>query len=260
MEKKRMMHVGICAGDIGGYVLLPGSPERAEALSHFLSDVREVAWFREYRTFTGFLEGQRVSITSTGIGGPSMAIAVEELHECGAHTVIRVGTCTSVSASVHTCDVVLPNGAVRMEGVSDHYSHPEYPAIPDMDVLAALEEAAAAQGRSYHVGVDITKACFSTQYDAEYRPWGQELKARWAAYEAGGALCADMGCAPMFIAASAQDVRSGAVLAVTCERGQRPIYQCDVPPECEKISCETAVEGLRRLIREDASRGVYHEN
>ena len=260
MEKKKMMHVGISAGDIGGYVLLPSSPERAEALSHFLDDVQQVAWFREYRTFTGFLEGERVSITSTGMGGPSMTIAVEELHECGAHTVIRVGTCTSASAKVHTCDVVLPNGAVRMEGVADHYAHPEYPAVPDMDVLASLEDAAKAQGRTYHVGIDITKACFSTQYDAEERPWGRDLKARWDAYEAGGALSADMGCAPMFIAASAQNVRAGAVLAVTCERGQRPIYRCDVPAACEQITCETAVEGLRRLIREDRSRGAACEN
>ena len=112
-EKKRMMHLGISEGEIGGYVLLPSSPERAELLSHYLEDCTQVAYFREYKTFTGKLDGVTVSITSTGMGGPSMAIAVEELHECGAHTLIRVGTCESTSEKVHVGDLVLPNFSVR---------------------------------------------------------------------------------------------------------------------------------------------------
>ena len=147
---KRMMHVGLCAGDVGGYVLLPGSPERAVRLAFYLEDPKEMAYFREYQTFTGLLEGERVSITSTGMGGPSVAIAVEELRECGAHTMIRVGTCQSTSPKVHKGELVLPNGAVRMEGVANHYAPLEYPAVPDMDVLAALEAAARAGGRPYH--------------------------------------------------------------------------------------------------------------
>ena len=254
MEKKKMMHISIANGDIGGYVLLPGSPERAEMLSHYLDDVHEVAWFREYRTFTGFLDGERVSITSTGMGGPSMAIAVEELHECGAHTVIRVGTCTSTSDHVHACDLVLPNGAVRMEKVAEYYSSPEYPAVPDMDVLAALEEAAVAGKKPHHIGVNISKACFSTQYMGQDRPWGSELRQRWQAYEAGGALSADMSCATLFVAASAEQMRAGAVLAVTTERNQRPVYQCDIPQECETLACDAAVAGLRCLIRADRRR------
>lgn len=252
---KRMMHVGLCAGDVGGYVLLPGSPERAVRLASYLEDPREMAYFREYQTFTGLLEGERVSITSTGMGGPSVAIAVEELRECGAHTMVRVGTCQSTSPKVHKGELVLPNGAVRMEGVGNHYAPLEYPAVPDMDVLAALEAAAQAGGRPYHIGVDITKACFSTQFAAAGRPMGYELTKRWEAYEAGGALCADMGCAPLFVAAGSMGVRAGAALAVTCDRGAYSDDWNDWPEECETLVCDVAVEGLRELIRWDrASR------
>lgn len=252
---KRMMHVGLCAGDVGGYVLLPGSPERAVRLASYLEDPKEMAYFREYQTFTGLLEGERVSITSTGMGGPSVAIAVEELRECGAHTMIRVGTCQSTSPKVHKGELVLPNGAVRMEGVANHYAPLEYPAVPDMDVLAALEAATRAGGRPYHIGVDITKACFSTQFAAAGRPMGYELTKRWEAYEAGGALCADMGCAPLFVAAGSMGVRAGAALAVTCDRGAYSDDWNDWPEECETLVCDVAVEGLRELIRRDrASR------
>lgn len=252
---KRMMHVGLCAGDVGGYVLLPGSPERAVRLASYLEDPKEMAYFREYQTFTGLLEGERVSITSTGMGGPSVAIAVEELRECGAHTMIRVGTCQSTSPKVHKGELVLPNGAVRMEGVANHYAPLEYPAVPDMDVLAALEAVARAGGRPYHIGVDITKACFSTQFAAAGRPMGYELTKRWEAYEAGGALSADMGCAPLFVAAGSMGVRAGAALAVTCDRGAYSDDWNDWPEECETLVCDVAVEGLRELIRWDrASR------
>ena len=249
--EKRMMHLGLKVGEIGGYVLLPGSPERAELLAGYLEDPREMAYFREFRTFTGTVDGVRVSVTSTGMGGPSMAIAVEELRECGAHTLIRVGTCESTSPLARVGDVILPNGAVRMEGVADHYLPREYPAVPDMEVLEALADAAKADGRSYRVGVDITKACFSTQYAGFRRPMGWELQRRWEAYEAGGALCADMGCAPLFAAASSLGMRAGAVLAISCDRDAYSDDERAWPAECEQLACEAALSGLRRLIAHD---------
>ena len=257
-ERKKMMHVGLYAGDIGGYVLLPGSPERAVQLAGLLEDAREVAYNREYQTFTGLLDGVRVSVTSTGMGGPSMAIAVEELHECGAHTLIRVGTCESVSERVHVGELALPNGAVRMEGVADHYAPKAYPAVPDMDVLAALEQGVRSLDVPFHVGVDITKACFSTQYAAAKRPMGYELARRWEAYEAGGALCADMGCAPLFVSAGAMGVRSAAVLAVSCERGAWSDDRRDWPQDCERLACEAAIAGLRQLIALDRAAGMAY--
>ena len=250
-EKKKMMHIGLYKGDIGEYVLLPGSPERAERLSHMLEDATEVAYNREYRTYTGKLDGIAVSVTSTGMGGPSTAIAVEELRECGAHTIIRVGTCESLSNSVHVGQVVLPNGAVRMEGVANHYSPPEFPAVPDMEVLAALEAAAREVNAVFHIGIAVTKAVFSSQYAAQERPICHSLKERWYAYRSAGALCAEMGCAPMFTAAGSLQMRAAAVLGVAFENDRYSDDAADWNEDCEEIACRVAVEAVRKLINHE---------
>lgn len=256
-QGKKMMHVGIRAGEIGGYVLLPSSPERAEMIAACLDHAQEVAYNREYRTFTGMLAGERVSVTSTGMGGPSVGIAVEELRECGAHTMIRVGTCESASPRVKAGQLVLPNGAVRMEGVARHYLPEEYPAVPDMDVLDCLREAAEASQESAHIGIVITKACFSTQYPAPGRPMSRILREKWSAYVDGGALCGEMGCAPMFIIGGTLRIRTAAVLGVSCDDGQYSDDLADWPEDCEKRAIRTAVEGLRRLIEKD--KGEKHQ-
>lgn len=250
MEEKKTMHLAIRKGDVGGYVLLPGSPERAQMLAGYLENVKDVAYFREYHTFTGMLDGVPVSVTSSGMGGPSVAIAVEELKECGAHTIVRVGTCESLQPGVNVGAAVLPNGAVRMEGVAQQYSPLEYPAVPDMTVLAALEAAAVKENIPFHIGVDVTKACFSSQYFPNKPPF-TETAMKWEAYRAGNALCADMGCAPFFASAGAVGVRAGAVLGVAFEDNR---YNDDLacwPAVSEEVSCRIAVEALRILIAED---------
>lgn len=249
-EQKKMMHLAIRNGEVGGYVLMPGSPERAEALSAYLDDAVDVAYNREFHTFTGYLDGTRVSITSSGMGGPSVAIAVEELRECGAHTIIRVGTCGSMQPVVQVGQIVLPNGAVRMEGVAQQYAPIEYPAVPDMKILTALEEAASLERIPFKIGVNVTKACFSTQYLAAQRP-NPVIAQRWEGYRRGGALCADMGCAPFFVAASSLGVRAGAVLGVAFNDNE---YNDDFtawPVVCEELACRTAIAALRILIREE---------
>lgn len=250
MEEKKTMHLAIRKGDVGGYVLLPGSPERAEMLAAYLDDVKDVAYFREYHTFTGKLDGVLVSVTSSGMGGPSVAIAVEELKECGAHTIIRVGTCESLNAAVRVGEVVIPNGSVRMEGVAQQYSPVEYPAVPDMTVLQALAEAASQEQIPFHIGVDVTKACFSSQYFPKKPPF-METAMKWEAYRAGNALCADMGCAPFFASAGAVRVRAGAVLGVAFEDA---CYNDDLaawPEISEKLACRTAVAAMKALIGRD---------
>ena len=132
---KRMMHISLVAGDTAPLVLLPGSPERAERIASHFDDCEEKAYHREYRTFTGTLGGKPISVCSTGIGGPSMAIAVEELVQVGSKSFLRVGTGLSVSEDVKRGDLVLAQGAVRMEGVAEQYLPPEYPAVSDPYLL-----------------------------------------------------------------------------------------------------------------------------
>ena len=137
-SRKRQMHIGLNQGEVGGYCLLPGDPGRCEHIASFLDDSELVAHNREFVTYTGTLCGERVSVCSTGIGGPSTAIAVEELAACGAHTFLRVGTCGGIDLAVMGGDLVVATGAVRQEGTTLHYMPLEYPAVADFDVVDAL--------------------------------------------------------------------------------------------------------------------------
>src|SRR6266568_6794922 len=150
-EKK--YHVGLGPGDVGDYVLVPGDPFRTPLVAKHLDGAREVAFSREYRTFTGSVDGVPVSTMSTGMGGPSVAIGVEELAELGVHTFLRVGTCGAAQPEIKMGDLVIAIGSVRSEGTPDGYVPKEYPAIASLHVTNALVEAATTAGVPYHVGV-----------------------------------------------------------------------------------------------------------
>ncbi len=255
MEQQKMMHVGFCAGDVGRYVFLPGSPERSEKISKYFDNPREVARNREFLTFSGTLDGVSVSVTSTGIGGPSTAIAVEALHQCGADTMIRVGTSASVSMKVEKGDVVIPNGAVRMEGVGNHYLPLEFPAVPDFELLKALEASAIQLGYRYNIGVSITKASFYTQNHPETKPVGYELINKWHAYEMGGATSTCMECAPLFIVGASLGIRTAAVLVSATNYKNYSNDQKNYPADLEHRAIETAMEAMRVIIRRDQASG-----
>src|SRR5258708_25780230 len=155
-EKK--YHVGVAKGEVGDYVLVPGDPGRVPAIARYLDGAKEVAFSREYRTFTGSLDGVPVSAISSGMGGPSVAIGVEELAELGVHTFLRVGTCGAAQPEIKIGDLVIAIGSVRSEGTPDRYVPNEYPAIASLDVTNAPVEAAEAEGVPSHVGVIPTLA------------------------------------------------------------------------------------------------------
>ena len=146
-------HLQIRPGDVGRYVILPGDPKRCEKIAKHFEDAKLVADSREFVTYTGYLEGEKVSVTSTGIGGPSASIAMEELVQCGADTFVRVGTCGGIDLDVKGGDIVIATGAVRMEGTSREYAPIEYPAVADLEVANALVAAAKELGFTYHTGV-----------------------------------------------------------------------------------------------------------
>lgn len=251
MENYKMMHLGIQKGEVGSYVFLPGSPERSEKISKYLDNPVEIARNREFLTYTGMLEGVPVSVTSTGIGGPSAAIAVEELFQCGAHTMIRIGTCASTSPKVEIGDVVIPNGAIRMEGVGQHYLPIEFPAVPDFSLLKELEAAAIKLGYRYNVGVSITKASFYTQKDPESKPVGYKLVNKWTAYEAGGATSTSMESAPIFLVGACLGIRIATVMVSATNYKNYSNNNKDYPREVEHRAIETGIEAMRAVIRKD---------
>lgn len=248
---KKMMHIGLEPGEVGRYVFLPGSPERTEKIAAYFDNPKEIAYNREFRTFVGELDGVKVAVTSTGIGGPSAAIAVEELHQCGADTMLRVGTCASTSEKVSLGDVVIPNGAVRMEGVSTHYLPIEYPAVPDFQVVKAVEQAAQKLEFPYNVGVTITKASFYTQTTPETKPVGPELVYKWQAYEKGGATSTSMECSVLFCVGASLGIRTSSVMISATNFGGYSNDADDYPSGWEERAIEVGIEAMKIMIRKD---------
>ena len=167
-------HIGVGKGDVGEYVILPGDPKRCEKIAKYFDDAKLVGDSREFVTYTGYLNGTKISVTSTGIGGPSASIALEELVKCGAKTFIRVGTCGGMDIDVMGGDLVIATGAIRFEGTSKEYAPIEFPAVADLDVVNALVKAAKESGKRYHTGIVQCKDSFYGQHRPETLPNSHE--------------------------------------------------------------------------------------
>ena len=248
---KKMMHIGLEKGQIGQYVFLTGSPEQTEKIAAYFDNPKEIAYNREFRTFVGQLDGIDVAVTSTGIGGPSVAIAVEELYQCGADTMMCVGTCTSVSPKVSVGDVVIPNGAVKMEGVSGHYLPVEFPSVPDFQMLKAIEQAAINLELPYNVGITITKASFYTQTSPRTKPVGSELIDKWESYKKGGAISSSMESAPLFAVGASLGIRTSCVMVSVTNYESGKIKEGAEMVNVEDRAIRTAIEAMRIIIKKD---------
>ena len=247
-------HIRCKEGDVGGYCILPGDPGRCEAIAAQFDDARLVSQNREYTVYTGVLLGEKVSVCSTGIGGPSAAIAMEELIHIGAHTFVRVGTCGGMSAKVRAGDVVIATGAIRMEGTSREYAPIEFPAVPDFSVLCALVQAAEGLQYPYHAGVVQCKDSFYGQHSPETMPVAAVLQYKWEAWKRLGALASEMESAALFTVAAARDVRCGAVFSALWnqEREKAGLDQDEVFDTARAIT--VGVEALKRLIAADREK------
>lgn len=247
----RQYHIQLKPGDVGRYVILPGDPKRCEKIAKYFDVAKLVADSREYVTYSGYLDGVKVSVTSTGIGGPSAAIAMEELVRCGADTFIRVGTCGGMQDNVKGGDIIIANGAIRMEGTSKEYAPIEYPAVSDFQVLNALVKAAKELRNPYHVGVVQCKDAFYGQHEPETKPVSYELMNKWEAWLRCGCLGSEMESAALFIVGSYLRVRVGSTLLVVANQEREKKGLSNPQVHDTDIAIKTAVEAIRNLIRED---------
>ena len=207
----RQYHIGVSSAEVGKYCILPGDPQRCEKIASFLEKPVHVGMNREYNVWNGYIDGELVTVCSTGIGGPSAAIAVEELCACGAETLIRVGTCGGISLKVRSGDVVIANGAVRQDGTSLEYAPAIFPAVADTEVLFSLVESARELDYPYHVGVVQSKDSFYGQHSPHRMPTEKELLERWEAWKRLGVLASEMEAAALFVVGASLGVRTGAV-------------------------------------------------
>lgn len=250
---EKQYHIQCAKGDIGEYVILPGDPGRVDKIAAYLDDPRKVAQNREYTTYTGTLLGRKVSVTSTGIGGPSAVIALEELVKIGAKTFIRVGTAGGINMKVKSGDLVIASAAIRQEGTGLHYAPVEYPAAADFTVTRALVDAAAALEFSSHCGVVHCKDSFYGQHDPGRMPVSNELLAKWEAWKRLGVLASEMEAAALYVAANALGVRAGTVLNIVWnqERKAAGYVEPDNHDTSRGIIC--AVEAIKLLIQSESS-------
>ena len=249
-EDKRdvQYHINCAQGDVGGYCILPGDPQRCASIAAHLEDAIHVMTNREYVTYTGTLLGEKVSVVSTGIGGPSAAIAMEELANIGVHTFVRVGTCGGIALKVSSDDIVIATGAIRMEGTSREYAPIEFPAVPDFAVTTALVKAAENLEKTAHTGVVQCKDSFYGQHSPGRMPVSGMLEEKWQAWKRLGTLASEMESAAMFTVAASRGVRCGSVFHVIWNQ-ERELAGLDLKESHDTSGAiEVAVEAVKLLI------------
>ena len=253
-ELERLYHIHCAKGEVGRYVILPGDPGRCPSIAALFDDAHLVARNREYTTYTGTLLGEKVSVCSTGIGGPSASIAMEELHNIGADTFIRVGTCGGINLKVQSGDIVVATGAIRFEHTSQEYAPLEYPAVANLDVTNALRQASLAMGKQTHVGVVQCKDAFYGQHSPAKMPVSYELLQKWEAWKRLGVLASEMESAALFVVADALGCRCGSCFHVIWNQEREAAGLDQDMSEDTSAAVRVGVEAMKLLIAQDLAK------
>jgi len=250
-DRQVQFHIHCGPGDVGKYCILPGDPGRCKSIAQHFDDPVHVVTNREYETWTGTLLGEKVSVVSTGIGGPSASIAMEELANLGVHTFIRVGTCGGIDLKVQSGDVVVATGAVRMEGTSREYAPIEFPAVSDFQAATALVQACRDLGKRWHAGVVQCKDSFYGQHSPGRMPVSYELEQKWEAWKRLGVLASEMESAALFTVAAARRVRCGSCFHVIWNQEREAAGMDQKESHDTSAAIQVGVEALKLLIRQD---------
>ena len=250
-SREVQFHIQCRQGDVGRYCLLPGDPGRCALIASFFEDPVHIGQNREYNIYTGTLLGEKVSVCSTGIGGPSAVIALEELCAIGADTFVRTGTCGGIKLDVKSNDLVIATGAVRHEGASREYAPIEFPAVADFDITLALRQASEELGYCTHTGVVQCKDSFYGQHSPEKSPVYYELLQKWESWKRLGVKASEMESAAMFVVASALGCRCGSCFHVVWNQEREKAGLDQDMSEDTSASVKVAVEGLKKIILRD---------
>jgi uridine phosphorylase len=247
MEK--LYHIDFDDTHGASYAILPGDPGRVEKIASYLENPRFYHQNREYTTWLGGIGGATVMVMSTGMGGPSTAIAVEELYKTGVKNFIRIGTCGGMALPVTGGDLVIATGAIRMEGTTREYVPIEFPAVANLDITNALVKAAGKLGAQWHAGIVQCKDSFYGQHSPDRMPAGYELKDKWEAWKKAGCLASEMESSTLYIVSQILGARAGCVLNVIWNQERELNGMSN--PHCHdtSLAIKTAVEAVRMLIQ-----------
>jgi len=245
-----LYHIGFDETHGAKYAILPGDPGRVQKIAEYLDNPRFHAQNREYTTWLGELEGYTVLVMSTGMGGPSTAIAVEELYKTGIHTFIRVGTCGGMAEKVIGGDLVIATGAIRQEGTGREYVPIEFPAIADLSVTNALVQGAKNLGAIWHAGVVQCKDSFYGQHSPDRMPTGEDLQRNWRAWIKAGCLASEMESATLYLVSQILGARAGCVLNVVWNQERKAKGLSNPEVHDTTLAIKTAIEAVRVLLKD----------
>ncbi len=250
----KQFHIHCVSGDVGRYCFLPGDPGRCASIAAMFDNSVHIGMNREYNIYTGTLLGEKVSVCSTGIGGPSAAIAMEELTAIGADTFIRIGTCGGIDLDVCPGDVVVATGAIRYEHTSMEYAPIEFPAVPDFGVAAALKASSEDLGYRTHTGVVQCKDSFYGQHSPSKSPVSYELLQKWESWKRLGVKASEMESAALFVVASALGVRCGSCFHVIWNQEREKLGMDMSMTEDTSGAVKVGIEAMKRLIAADLNK------
>lgn len=249
-NKERMYHIGLTKSDIeyAEYAILPGDPGRVSKIARMLDNYKPIAVNREFTSYLGEINNTKILVISTGIGGPSTAICVEELNLLGVKTIIRVGTCGGMQLDVNNGDLIIAEAAIRAEGTSKEYTPLEYPAVANIEVLNALVESSKKLNYPYHVGVIHSKDSFYGQHSPETMPIEYELKNKWNAYIKAGCLASEMETAALYTVSQIRGIKACSILtSIWNQEQEKNGIKQENCFDTEK-SIKVAVEAIKLLI------------
>lgn len=251
MNEEKLFHLQISKSIKVKYAILPGDPNRVSKIAAYLDDSHFLISNREYTSYIGSLCGEKILVTSTGIGGASAAIALEELHMLGVNTIIRVGTCGGMQESVQSGDLVIATAAVRAEGTSKEYAPIDFPATANFNITVALVEAAKNLNERFHTGIVHSKDSFYGQHNPASMPISYELQNKWNAFIKCGVLASEMETAALFTVSAVRKIRAGSILHAIWNQERSKSSGDNSQNTNTENAVITAVEALKQIITND---------
>ncbi|ACS84005.1 uridine phosphorylase [Musicola paradisiaca] len=248
-----VFHLGLTKNDLQGATLaiVPGDPARVEKIARLMDNPVFLASHREFTSWRAELAGKAVIVCSTGIGGPSTSIAVEELAQLGVRTFLRVGTTGAIQPHIAVGDVLVTTAAVRLDGASLHFAPLEYPAVADFACTSALVDAAKEAGTTLHVGVTASSDTFypgQERYDTYSGRVVRRFQGSMAEWQSMGVLNYEMESATLLTMCASQGLYAGMVAGVIVNRTQQEIPDAATMKQAESISVSVVLAAARKLL------------
>lgn len=244
------LYMGGTPETISKYVLFSGDPWRVNVLKQYLEEPRQVAFMREFNTYTGLYKGERITVTSTGIGAPSAAIAMEEMYECGMEVAVRMGTVMSMQDDM-LGHFIIPLGSMRRESTSKTYVEESYPAVADLELLNILNQTAADFGKRSLNGISCTMDGFYSQmHDSRFsKEWGRDMAPVFEELRAMHVTGIDMESACMLTVGRLMGVKTAVITMVTVLENLKEVLKGQARTDAEDLLCRVALEGIWRYAQ-----------